>query len=99
MRRGAAAQADATALAPDPGGANIYPATVAKQGRRWREASSQKAFEAPPHPSQKTAQSEPHSSPIQKASYIPSMHTYPGVTSTHPNLNLATGQRTGLGGI
>lgn len=72
MRRGAAAQADATAaLAPDPGGANIYPATVAKQGRRWREASSQKAFEAPPHPSQKRAQSEPRSFPTEKASYIP----------------------------
>ena len=40
LRRGAAAQADASSPAPDPGGANIYPATVAKQGGRRREASS-----------------------------------------------------------
>lgn len=40
LRRGAAAQADASAPAPDPGGANIYLATVAKQGGKRREASS-----------------------------------------------------------
>lgn len=50
MRRGAAAQTDIRAPAPDPGGANIYLATVAKQGGRRREASSWRPWRLLPIP-------------------------------------------------